>query len=270
MTAPGGRPSPSSMARRRTPVIPAAPTPPRRSRYTIAADIPRRGWPTATVWADTGVLLFMGTHKDLPSRFRKHYSGRVRLTTSVDREVRGHSNASPDSSAPAADHQRVGAASRSVREFLLAGQLLPIEVLADEDLSAVAVVVEELKRLGDRGKKHGGEAEIIVIAERLRATSNRPHILLTNDGGASTVAAQHGLPSRHAGDVLAELACANHDLDASTCWQRFQASEPISKIPEHCRPRGKDAFLCMGNKTSCTRCDPPPRERTDGSGVVSR
>lgn len=255
MTAPGLGPSPAHMPKRRRPAIPVAPSKPTPSRYKVTDDFPRRGLPRAVAWVDSGILLFVGTDEELPERFRAHYRGRVKVARGVEREVRGHSDARPDVDAPAADHQRVSAATRAVRELLLAGRSLPIETLQAADLDAVADVVEELKRLGDKGKKHGGEAEVIVLAERLSKTSDRVHIVLTNDGGASIVADQHGLIARHTGDVLAEFACADHGLEPESCWQLFEQGAPVSQVPAHCRPRDREAFTCRRTGASCSACD---------------
>ena len=75
----GRRPTPAMMPRRR-PVIPPVQRPPARSRFVVAADIPRRGPRRAIVWPDTGVLLALGTDQALLDRFRRHYRGRIRLT----------------------------------------------------------------------------------------------------------------------------------------------------------------------------------------------
>ncbi len=260
----GAPPSPMSMPPRRTlPVIPAAPSPAAarpRTVYKVAADIPRRGWPTAKVWTDTGVLLFVGTQAELPGRFRAHFRNRVRVARTVDREVRSHSNRSPAASAPVKDHQRVAAAALSVRELLLGGTGLPVAQVAMEDLGEVAKVAAELERLGDpeAPKKHGGEAEVIVLAMREAEVSTRPQVLLTNDGGASVVASGRGLRSRHAGDVLAELACADPALDADTCWQQFSDGTPVSEIPLHWRPHSRSAFVCSKTGSGCGPCDALP------------
>lgn len=285
MSTPGGaRPSPMSMPPRRTvPVIPPAPTvAPAAARprtvYKVATDMPRRGWPVARVWADSGVLLFVGTHTELPGRFSDHYRGRVRVPRMVEREVRSHSKRTPAAGAPVRDHQRVSAASRSMRELLLGPAALPITEVAKEDLAEVAKVAAELERLGDPAapKKHGGEAEVIVLAMRAARTSAHPQVLLTNDGGASVVASGRGLRSRHAGDVLAELACADDELDADTCWQRFSEGTPVSEIALHWRPRGRESFVCSSTDAECGRCDalppPPPPAGPAGPGgaAVSR
>lgn len=257
MTIPGsGRPSPASMPRRRRPVIPPAPAPRPSSRYKVAEEIPRRGWLDASLWLDTGVLLFIGTDEELPPRVRGHYRGRLRISKVIDAEVRWNSNKRPDDDAPAEDHQRVAAADVAVREFLLGGQRVPVQSLQEDDLDMIEPLKRKLAALSDDpGKKHGGEAELILLASRSAAQSGRRQVLLTNDGGASVVAAQQGIPARHAADLLTELACADGDLGSDRCWEMFQNGHPVSKLPGHCRPRGPGAFTCGRTGEGCPACD---------------
>lgn len=254
------RPSPAMMPRRR-PVIPPAQRAPRRSTFRAADGIPRRGWPDAIVWPDTGILLVLGSDGDLPGRFRHRYGGRVRVADVVDHEIRGLSEARPAPDAPNTEYDRVAAAIRAVRELLLGVRSLPVARLRDEDLEEVAQVTEQLRALSDdKDKKHGGEAQIIVLAARAASEQEGRHVLLTNDGGASVVAHQHGIPARHAADVIAELACADTGLTPEMCLASFRASVPISAPPAHCRPTDTAAFACRGTSSGCTACDNTQRD----------
>lgn len=256
MTTPGpGRPTPNVMPTRR-PTAPPTRTP---STFTVASDYPKRGLPGVLSFADTGVLLFAGTDPALLGRLRAHYGGRLHVLQAVEREIRGHARHSPAPAAPADEHARVAAADLCVRVLLhAAGGISPI-VLTHEDIPAVRAVEAQLQGLtgAAAAKAHAGEAEVIVLAVKSKAARpERPHVVLTNDGGASEVAHDHGLPSRHAADVLAELACADSALDADACWAHWQAGKDVSKIPGHCRPNNKGAFACARDDTdACGMCD---------------
>ena len=235
-----------------------APRPP-RARFVVAAAVPRRGWADAVVWPDTGVLLSLGVAPDLPARFRQQYRGRVRVARNVGLEVRGQSQAkAPDGDVA---HRRREAAAVAVRELLLAGTSLPVVHLAEEDLPEVQRVADRLAALSDDpSKRHGGEAACIVLARRAAATVPGRHVLLTNDGGASTVADRYGIPSRHAADVLAELSCADPALTAAACWRHHQDAVAFSGIPANARPAGRSAFDCLADGGgTCRACDEADR-----------
>lgn len=249
------RPSPAMMPRRR-PVIPPAQRAPRRSTFRAADGIPRRGWPDAIVWPDTGILLVLGTDGQLLRRFRGRYGGKIRVADVVDREIRGLSEGVPGPDAPDTEYDRIAAATHAVRELLLGARSLPVVRLREQDLEEVAHVTEQLRALSDdKNKKHGGEAQIIVLAARTASEQGCRQVLLTNDGGASVVAHQHGIPARHAADVIAELACADASLTPEMCLAVFRASVPISAPPAHCRPTDAAAFTCRATSSGCAACD---------------
>jgi hypothetical protein len=221
----------------------------------VAVDIPRRGAQGAIVWPDTGVLLGLGTDQGLLDRFRRHYRGRIRLTKLVCRELRAFSEQSTIGAADK-DYDRIAAATRAVRTLLIGENALAITELGDEDLTAAASVTEQLKALSDvPGKRHSGEAELIVMAEKQAALGQGKHVLLSNDGGASIVAGQHGISTRHIGDVLAEFACADPDLEAEGCMRAFNVAIRISAPPVRSRPASVQAFTCTRSTTGCDQCD---------------
>ena len=248
------RPTPAMMPRRR-PVIRPAQRAPARARFLVAMDIPRRGTQGAIVWPDTGVLLGLGTEQDLLDRFRRHYRGRIRLTALVCRELRALSE-QPTGEASDDDYDRIMAATRAVQTLLIGESALPVAELGDEDLTAVGNVTEQLKALSeDPGRRHSGEAQLIVLAEKQAALGESKHILLSNDGGASIVAGEHGISIRHIGDVLAEFACADPDLAAETCMQAFNVAIRISAPPVRSRPTNVQAFTCARSVTGCDQCE---------------
>ncbi|MEU7863836.1 hypothetical protein [Nonomuraea sp. NPDC049141] len=249
------QPTPSMMPKRRA-AIPAASMPPARSSFQVASQIPQRGWQDAYVWPDTGVLLGLGTQEELPTRFRERYGNRVRVAEGVVREVRSHSDMRSGTDASPDDHTRVMAARLVYRKLLLDDASLPVVSLKHDDLLMLDQVAERLRALSaDPLKKHGGEAQIIVLAVRQMARDGRPHILLTNDGGASVVASNYGLPSRHLGDILAELSCSDRTVKSTDWFAQFQISLNVSAPPFHSRQRNSDAFECQQSGDGCGACD---------------
>ncbi len=56
-------------------------------KFAIAS-IPRRGWPAAQVWPDTGVLLAVGRKPAVLREFAAHYNGRITVVLAVRDEIR--------------------------------------------------------------------------------------------------------------------------------------------------------------------------------------
>jgi len=263
MTGPVAQPPPTpAMMPKRRPVIPPPPRRLQPSRFAVAGDMPRRGWPDAVSWPDTGIFLVLGSDAHLPEQFRRHFRGRVRVANGVAREVRGHARTSPPADAAPREHHRYDAASNAVRELLVADRTLPIVELEEDDLAAVDLVMAQLKALeAEPTKRHAGEAQIIVLAEKA-ARSHPTQVVLTNDGGASVVAQKHGLRSRHAGDVLAEMACANPDMDAGELWSVFSHCVTFTAPPSHARPTSDQDLRCRRQQDSCPTCDEVERSTT--------
>lgn len=250
----GPSPNPRLMPKHRV-VVPGAPASGARPRPAYATEpaIPRRGDPDAVAWPDTGVLLSVHAAPqppdsqedfDLPDRFRVHYRKRLRLAPRVASEIRSQSYGVGSSDR---DIRVASAAGLAYQRLLLGDRALTPVPLTDEDVDAVEKVKAQLRALPGASqdpKKHQGEAECIVLAEKAAAASSRRHLLLANDAGASVIAKQHGLPSRHAGDVLGELSCADADLDAATCLRRFKAGNDVSTVPPAVAPQDEAAFEC--------------------------
>jgi hypothetical protein len=256
----GPRPHPGLMPKKRA-AVPAAPARPPAAGLAYAVDpaIRRRGLADAAAWPDTSVLLSMharcpadgpGSDVDVPGIFREHYRGRLRLAERIDKELRGltgHSN-----------HDVASAAENAVQRLRFGNRPLDVQRPALTDMSEVEKVHAQLKAVpGASGdpKKHLGEAEVIVLA-RKAAVRGQTQILLANDAGASVVAQAHGISSRHAADVIAELACADAALTPEGCLRRFRAGDKVSRVPRACLPSGPEAFACAraGNET-CVTCD---------------
>jgi hypothetical protein len=250
----GQRPSPAMMPRR-GPVIPVAQRAPAVSTFKVASGIPRRGIPDAFVWPDTGVLLGLGTDRPLLDRFRLQYRGRIRITETVAAELRSRSNRNT-AGLPDDEYDRVAAASAAVSALLVGPNALLLVGVEDEDLLEVDRIAEQLKAMSeDKTKRHGGEAAIIVVAAKQARAGGRVHILLTNDGGASMVADQYGLPSRHIGDVLAEFACGTPPLAPDACYAAFTAAVRLSAPPARSRQSQVADFTCAMTAAGCANCD---------------
>lgn len=251
--SPPTRPSPANMPQRRRPVIPTKPPAPSRNEFHKATGIPQCGWADATVWPDTGVLLLLGTAEDLPGRFVRHYRGRAQVPRIIQNEVRGHSNGGGTVDK---EQRKARVADAVVNALFLGSGVFPQPELVHEDLSLVDEVRTALKNFpGGRDKAHGGEAELIALAVRLKREAGKRQVLLSNDGGASVVAALHHVPTRHAGEVLAELGCANVDLSAARCMKLFTESCEISAPPASCRPVNDAAFRCSRSESGCPPCE---------------
>jgi hypothetical protein len=241
------------MPQRRRPVIPPNPPGPSRNKFHKATGIPQRGWEDATVWPDTGVLLLLGIAEDLPGRFVRHYRGRAQVPRVIQNEVRGHSNGD---STINREQLKARVADAVVNALFLGSGVFPQPELVHEDLSLVDEVRTALKNFpGGKDKAHGGEAELIALAVRLQRESGKRQVLLSNDGGASVVAARHHVPTRHAAEVLAELACTNVDLSAARCMKLFTESCEVSAPPASCRPLNDSAFKCSRSENVCPPCE---------------
>jgi hypothetical protein len=221
----------------------------------MATEIPRRGFSNAVAWPDTGVLLGLGTDKGLLDRLSRRYQGRIFIAKTVASELRFHSNRATDGLTDDA-YDRVAAATTAVHALLISQSAIATVGVGDEDLPEIARVAQQLKaRSGDQNKRHGGEAEIIVLASKQASRDGRTHVLLTNDGGASIIAHQHGLSSRHIGDVLAEFACADPALGPDVCYQAFNAAVRLSAPPKHSLQSKIADFTCLMAASGCVVCD---------------
>ncbi|MHB1800055.1 MAG: hypothetical protein ACYCU5_00070 [Actinomycetes bacterium] len=256
----GSRPHPGLMPKKRA-AVPAAPVrlPAVGTAYAVDPAIPRRGLADAAAWPDTSVLLSLhargpadgpGSDYDLPAMFREHYRRRLRLAERIDKELRWLTRNS--------DVDVATAATNAVHRLHFEDRPVDVQQLDLADATEVEKVHAQLKAVpgASRGPKdHLGEAEVIVLA-RKAALRDQTQILLANDAGASVVAKAHGIASRHAADVIAELACADPALTSDGCLRRFRAGDEVSSVPHTCRPSGPEAFACArAGDGTCVTCD---------------
>lgn len=195
----------------------------------------------------------MGITQDLAGRFSRQYEGRVRVPRKIENEVRNHAR---PGGLTVHEQRKAAAASAAVATFFLGKSRFPQPELIMEDLPVVDQIREALKNLpGGMNKAHGGEAELIALAARQQNETGTRQVLLSNDGGASVVALQHQIPTRHAADVLAEFACADPGLTPAVCAALFKTACEISAPPAVARPADDSAFTCGYANSLCTPCD---------------
>ncbi|MFF9034507.1 hypothetical protein ACF090_03435 [Streptomyces sp. NPDC014892] len=103
--------------------------------------------------------------------------------------------------------------------------------------------------------KHAGEAHSIVSALRT-IELGRTSMLLTNDGGAMAVAELNGIPWKHAGHLLAELACTDQPVEAAELFKCFtDVTRSFATIPKQRQPSNEAFFTCLMQSGECRLCD---------------
>ncbi|MFI9422372.1 hypothetical protein ACIG54_02285 [Streptomyces achromogenes] len=121
-----------------------------------------------------------------------------------------------------------------------------------------AAAAERAGRSADRvssAYKHTGEAHSIVSALKTIAFDRRT-LLLTNDGGAMAVAARNGIPFKHVGHLLAELACDDAAVDAQQLYETFvQITRQFATVPKQHQPTDEKSFNCIMKDGACGLCD---------------
>ncbi|MYS12151.1 hypothetical protein GTW71_38315 [Streptomyces sp. SID6041] len=102
--------------------------------------------------------------------------------------------------------------------------------------------------------KHAGETHSIVCAARTVELGGKT-VLLTNDGGAITVAESHGVPCKDLGQLLAELGCEVDPVDAAELFNSFnEVTRTFATVPARRQPSGVSDFLCAKRDGACPLC----------------
>lgn len=240
------------MPQRKRPTIPPRDNRKPASKFVSSNEIPRRGWRDAIVWPDTGIFLLLGVEDDLPDRFMRLYKNRIRVPRKIEGELRGHTNGGTSRN----DQLTAAAARASVNAMFLGETRFRQPELEEEDIPLVDDLRAALSKTpGGLGKAHGGEATLIALAVRMKKSSGKRQVLLSNDGGASAVAALHQIPTRHAADVLCEIACSDSTITAQRCWEIFSKTRDISCPPRACHPANSSTFECKISSGTCAPCD---------------
>jgi hypothetical protein len=101
--------------------------------------------------------------------------------------------------------------------------------------------------------KHMGEASAIVCCLREQRSGDRV-VFVTNDGGASTVAAVHDVDARHFGHVMQELVCAGL-FTSDKAMSTFVAANRVTSVPKSETPRSAQDFACKkAASPNCASC----------------
>lgn len=244
--------TPADMAARPRPALPVAPPP--RIRFKTPDGYPRRGRRDAVTWVDTGVLVSLGVKEGVPERFVALYGRRwLRTSITVVHEVRRLSKRAPQTPAD----RDVSDAATAARAALLSRgrERLQVSQIGHEHLATRDQVRQQLRGLSANPKAtHGGEAELITLA--IADAASAPQVLLSNDAGASVVADQRGLPTRHIGDILCEMACADATLTCGSLYYELEAMTAISRLERSVLPRSADALACRRSGDRCVPCEP--------------
>jgi len=253
--------TPADLAARPRPGPSVAPPP--RIRFKTADGYPRRGRRDAVTWVDTGVLVSLGVKEGVPERFAALYGRWLRTSITVVHEVRRLSKRAPQT---AADRDVSDAATAARAALLSRGrERLLVSRIGHEHLATRDQVRQQLRGLSaNPNATHGGEAELIALA--IADAAGASHVLLSNDAGASVVADQRGLPTRHIGDILSEMACADATLTPGSLYTELQAMTAVSKLERSVLPRSADALACRKVGDRCVPCEPegshPPSPQT--------
>lgn len=247
------------MIPRRRPVPPARPRVTPARRYAIDSSLPQRGSTEAQVWVDTGILYALASVRGFLELFLAHVDGRLYLTVAVVHEIRRLAGIPTARRRP--DQVRTGQAADLIERLVLAPQRATIVALspADEDLlDRVTAQLRSLPKYGDEPAddhplRHAGEAATIVSCVR-EARENTALVMLTNDGGASLIAATHGVRCRHLCDVLKELVCVGSGLTSIAAANAFARMATVSAPPKDCLPKNDEDFTCHRIGDICERC----------------
>ncbi|KAB1116742.1 hypothetical protein F6X54_10710 [Micromonospora aurantiaca] len=207
-------------------------------------------------YADTGVLISVGRNRNCIPRFKAHYEGRLRIAESVAMEV--ERNASPATRVDG----RVRTAAAMAKASILDGGSCQVDPDENYDSLTFDEVHRKLQNLPRRADEpvhalaHLGEAASIALCIA-RAGEGISIVFLVNDGGASLVASQHGIPARHFGHVLGELICGGlyTSVDA---FEAFTMANAVSGVPGDAAPASASALECRKSSDgqACAVCDP--------------
>lgn len=257
MTPDMPRPTPHMMRPRIRAVPPAASMPQRR--HAFSAEVPRRGWPHALVFADTGVLLSVARKRTCIPRIAAHYADRLRVAETVVMEV--ERMAAPGAVVWA--DGRLHSAAATAKASMLDAGMCAVDPDDDYDSKVFDEVLRKLRSLPTRDDKtvhpraHLGEAASIALCIR-RAEEGNVVVFLVNDGGASLVAAAHKVPARHFGQVLAELVCAGR-YSGEEAFEAFTFADSLTGVPADAAPADAKALDCLRDGTACHPCDATER-----------
>jgi hypothetical protein len=218
-------------------------------------------------WADTGLLCALARRPVLLDKILDLYGSSLVVSQAVAAEVRRLSRTSEAERTP---HRRLlcSGADTVVRYLddgrieecplpTASGTLDKVDQVLRQLQGIDAAAAERAGRATDpvaSAQKHAGETHSIVCAVRTVELGGKT-VLLTNDGGAITVAESHGLPCKDLGQLLAELGCEADPVDAAALFDSFnQVTRAFATVPAHRRPTDASAFQCLKYGDTCRLC----------------
>ncbi|GHE61259.1 hypothetical protein GCM10017771_84410 [Streptomyces capitiformicae] len=262
------RPSPKGMALRRPSLQPRTQA---RVRTSTSPALPRRHVDVDRAWADTGLLCALARRPVLLDKILDLYGASLVVAEGVAAEIRRLSGISEAQRTP--QTRLLCSGADTVVRYLDDGQIVECPLPAGSDtfdtfdkLDRVrrqlrgidAAAAERAGRTVDAvtsAHKHAGEMHSIVCAART-VDLGRQTVLLTNDGGAITVAESHGVPCKDLGQLLAELGCEADPVDAAELFNSFnEVTRTFATVPAHRQPADASAFRCLKHGDICRLCD---------------
>lgn len=258
------RPSPKGMALRRPSLQPRTHA---RVRPPTSPALPRHHVDVDRAWGDTGLLCALARRPVLLDKILDLYGASLVVTQAVAAEIRRLSGTSEAQRTP---HTRLlCSGADAVVRYLDAGQItecpLPTALDTFGKLDQVlrqlrgidAAAAERAGKTMDAvtsAHKHAGETHSIVCAARTVELGGKT-VLLTNDGGAITVAESHGVPCKDLGQLLAELGCEADPVDAAELFNSFnQVTRTFATVPARRQPTDASAFRCLKHGDICRLC----------------
>lgn len=261
------RPSPKGMALRRPSLQPRTQA---RVRTSTSPAPPRRHVDVFRAWADTGLLCALARRPVLFDKILDLYGASLVVTQAVAAEIRRLSRTSEAQRTP--QTRLLCSGADTVVRYLDDGQIAECPLPAGSDtfntfdkLDQVlrqlrgidAAAAERAGRTMDAvasAHKHAGETHSIVCAARIVELGGKT-VLLTNDGGAITVAESHGVPCKDLGQLLAELGCEADPVDAADLFNSFnEVTRTFATVPAHRQPTDASAFRCLKRGDACGLC----------------
>lgn len=218
-------------------------------------------------WGDTGTLCSLALRPALLKEVVRLYGASLVVTEAVADEVRRFARTPEARRTP--ETRLLCSGADVVARHLDAGLIkeCPLPTSADtfDKIDEVlrqlrefdAAAAERTGRTLDRvssAQKHAGEAHSIVSALRTMELHGTT-LLLTNDGGAMAVAERNGIPWKHVGHLLAELACSDSAVEASLLFDSFmRVTRTFATVPQRRRPENESFFTCSMQGGHCSLC----------------
>ena len=254
------KPGPHLFRNTRSTAVPVYRGPQRSAQqpHGFTDSIPPRGDASLIGYADTGLLFAFGSATEHAIRvaFLERYKNRLRTDDAVRVEVKRWARKDAIR-LPKEERPKVNAAKTAERALLVSIELC-VQPIDTRLLNAIFDQLCEYDTGGDwrqhregdpamtaprRLEQHAGEAVLIA-----HAFSQADSLLLTNDAGASAIAANRGIKAWHFGHVLRELVCnSKGSLSVAELAKTFASAMSIAGIRDDLRPKDLNNWMtCVG------------------------